>query len=152
MNAIGKAAGVEFKKDGIHVLTVCPGYVQTAFSQNVVLGNERKKVRPDSVRGITAERVARATLTGIREAEAGSDRALDDVCAAEDLSVVSGGGGVGDGQDGGMRDGLQEIFSQRAQGSGKPDFEQDIPAQPAWLPFRPGRGDCRCGGRRRCHR
>jgi short-subunit dehydrogenase len=64
MNAIGKAAGVELKKDGIHVLTVCPGYVRTAFSQNVVLGNEQKKVRPNSVRGITAGRVARATLQG----------------------------------------------------------------------------------------
>ncbi|MGC2544045.1 MAG: SDR family NAD(P)-dependent oxidoreductase, partial [Candidatus Sulfotelmatobacter sp.] len=64
MNAIGKAAGVELKKDGIHVLTVCPGYVRTAFGQNVVLGNEQKKVRPDSVRGITAGRVARATLRG----------------------------------------------------------------------------------------
>ncbi|MGA7400665.1 MAG: SDR family NAD(P)-dependent oxidoreductase [Candidatus Sulfotelmatobacter sp.] len=64
MNAIGKAAGVELKKDGIHVLTVCPGYVRTAFGQNVVLGNEQKKVRPNSVRGITAERVARATLQG----------------------------------------------------------------------------------------
>lgn len=64
LNAIGKAAGAELQKDGIHVLTVCPGYVRTAFSQNVVLGNERKKVRPDSVRGITAERVARATLRG----------------------------------------------------------------------------------------
>ncbi|MFZ0772812.1 MAG: SDR family NAD(P)-dependent oxidoreductase [Candidatus Sulfotelmatobacter sp.] len=64
MNAIGKAAGVELKKDGIHVLTVCPGYVRTNFSENVVLGNERKKVRPGSVKGITAERVARATLQG----------------------------------------------------------------------------------------
>jgi short-subunit dehydrogenase len=64
MNAIGKAAGVELKKDGIHVLTVCPGYVQTAFSENAVRGNELKKVRPGSVRGITAERVARATLRG----------------------------------------------------------------------------------------
>ncbi len=64
MNAIGKAARVELKKDGIHVLTVCPGYVATAFSQNVVLGNERKKVRPNTVKGITAERVARATLQG----------------------------------------------------------------------------------------
>lgn len=64
LNAIGKAAGAELQKDGIQVLTVCPGYVRTAFSQNVVLGNERKKVRPDSVRGITAERVARATLRG----------------------------------------------------------------------------------------
>jgi short-subunit dehydrogenase len=64
LNAMGKAAGVELKKDGIHVLTVCPGYVRTAFSKNVVLGNEQKKVRPDSVRGITAERVARATMQG----------------------------------------------------------------------------------------
>jgi len=46
------------------VLTVCPGYVRTAFGQNVVLGNEQKTVRPASVRGITAERVARATLRG----------------------------------------------------------------------------------------
>jgi short-subunit dehydrogenase len=64
MNAIGKAAGVELKKDGIHVLTVCPGYVRTNFSENVVRGNELKSVRPASVRGITAERVARATLQG----------------------------------------------------------------------------------------
>ena len=62
LNAIGKAAGVELKKDGIHVLTVCPGYVRTAFSENAVRGSELKKVRPGSVRGITAERVARATL------------------------------------------------------------------------------------------
>ncbi|HZW92164.1 MAG TPA: SDR family NAD(P)-dependent oxidoreductase [Candidatus Eremiobacteraceae bacterium] len=67
LNAIGKAAGVELKKDGIHVLTVCPGYVRTQFGENVVLGNEQKKVRPDSVRGITAERVARATLQGYRK-------------------------------------------------------------------------------------
>jgi short-subunit dehydrogenase len=64
LNAIGKAAGVELRKDNIHVLTVCPGYVRTAFGQNAARGRELKKVRPDSVRGITAERVARATLRG----------------------------------------------------------------------------------------
>src|ERR1700693_69372 len=64
LNAIGKAAGVELKRDGIHVLTVCPGYVRTAFSENAVRGSEVKKVRPGSVRGISAERVARATLRG----------------------------------------------------------------------------------------
>lgn len=64
MNAIGKAARVELLNDNIHVLTVCPGYVQTNFSKNVVLGTERNKVRPDSVHGITADRVARATLHG----------------------------------------------------------------------------------------
>lgn len=64
LNAIGKAAEVELKKDGIHVLTVCPGYVRTAFGENAVRGNELKRVRPASVRGITAERVAEATLRG----------------------------------------------------------------------------------------
>jgi short-subunit dehydrogenase len=64
LNAMGKAAGIELKKDGIHVLTVCPGYVQTAFSENAVRGKELKRVRPGRVRGITAERVARATLHG----------------------------------------------------------------------------------------
>jgi len=64
MNAIGKAAGVELINDKIHVLTVCPGYVRTNFSENAVRGNDLKRVRPGSVRGITAERVARATLQG----------------------------------------------------------------------------------------
>lgn len=64
LNAIGKAARVELKKDKIHVLTVCPGYVRTAFGQNAVKGSESKTVRPTQVRGITAERVARATLQG----------------------------------------------------------------------------------------
>jgi short-subunit dehydrogenase len=64
LNAIGKAAGVELKSDGIYVLTVCPGYVRTAFSENAIRGNELKKIRPATVRGITAERVARATLRG----------------------------------------------------------------------------------------
>ncbi len=64
LNAIGKAAGVELKKDGIHVLTVCPGYVRTAFGENAVQGRELKRVRPGSVRGVSAERVARASLRG----------------------------------------------------------------------------------------
>jgi short-subunit dehydrogenase len=64
LNAIGKGAGVELKKDGIHLLTVCPGYVRTSFGDNAIRGNELKRVRPARVRGITAERVARATLHG----------------------------------------------------------------------------------------
>jgi short-subunit dehydrogenase len=64
LNAMGKAAGVELKSDNIHVLTVCPGYVRTAFSDNAERGKDVKRVRPGRVRGITAERVARATLSG----------------------------------------------------------------------------------------
>ncbi len=62
LNAIGKAAGVELKKEGIHVLTVCPGRVRTPFSENAVRGNEIKRV--GSERGISADRVARSTLRG----------------------------------------------------------------------------------------
>lgn len=67
LNAIGKGANVELKGTGINVLTVCPGYVQTAFGKNAMRGKELKQVRPTSVRGITAERVARATLDGYRK-------------------------------------------------------------------------------------
>jgi short-subunit dehydrogenase len=59
---VGKAAAVELKKDAIHVLTVCPGRVRTSFSENAVQGKEVKRV--GSGRGISAERVARATLRG----------------------------------------------------------------------------------------
>src|ERR1700674_4164571 len=64
LNAIGKGARIELMRDGIHVLTVCPGYVRTEFGANEVVGTVKKRVRPGSVRGITAEVVARATLEG----------------------------------------------------------------------------------------
>ena len=64
MNAIGKAARGELAGTGIQVLTVCPGYVNTAFAENVIKGNERKQVRPATTRGISADRVARAVLKG----------------------------------------------------------------------------------------
>ena len=64
LNAIGKAARVELKEVGIHVLTVCPGYVRTAFAENAVRGNQLKSVRPGVVRGVSPARVAQATLRG----------------------------------------------------------------------------------------
>jgi short-subunit dehydrogenase len=64
MNAFGKAARIELKKAGIQVTTICPGYVRTDFTANAIRGKDSKTVRPSSVRGITAERVARATLQG----------------------------------------------------------------------------------------
>ena len=64
MNAFGKAANVELEGSGIHVMTVCPGYVKTDFSANAIRGSEAKTVRPSSIRGISAERVARAVLRG----------------------------------------------------------------------------------------
>ncbi len=39
MNAIGKAARIELKNSGIHVMTVCPGYVRTDFGANAIRGS-----------------------------------------------------------------------------------------------------------------
>lgn len=64
MNAFGKAARVELKYSGINVLTVCPGYVRTDFGANAIKGIQAKTVRPSAVRGISAERVARAVFRG----------------------------------------------------------------------------------------
>jgi len=66
LNAIGKGARVELKRDNINVLTVCPGYVSTDFGAHVV-ADKRGRVRPQSVKGISAERVARATYEGYRK-------------------------------------------------------------------------------------
>lgn len=66
MNALGKAARVELAPENIHVMTVCPGYVRTNFSVNSVRGQNTKVIRPASQRGISAERVARATWRGYR--------------------------------------------------------------------------------------
>lgn len=64
MNALGKAARIELKSAGIHVMTVCPGYVRTDFSANAIRGLEVKTVRPSSTRGVSPERVAMAVLRG----------------------------------------------------------------------------------------
>ena len=65
VNALGKGARLELKRDHINVLTVCPGYVSTGFGEHLV-ANRRGAVRPQSVRGITAERVALAAYRGYR--------------------------------------------------------------------------------------
>jgi short-subunit dehydrogenase len=64
MNAISKAARVELKPLGVHVMTVCPGYIRTEFSARAVKGPGAVDFT-DAVRGrIGPERVARAVLLG----------------------------------------------------------------------------------------
>ena len=67
MNAMGKAARVELAGTGVNVLTVCPGYVRTNFGENIVRGQESKTVKPPSIKGISADRVARAVLSGYQK-------------------------------------------------------------------------------------
>jgi short-subunit dehydrogenase len=66
MNALGKCARMELERDHINVLTVCPGYVRTDFGKHVV-SDRRGNIRPQSVRGVTAERVAQAAYRGYRK-------------------------------------------------------------------------------------
>jgi short-subunit dehydrogenase len=66
VNALSKGARLELKRDKINVLTVCPGYVSTEFGAHVV-ANRQGTVRPPAVRGISADRVARATYRGYRQ-------------------------------------------------------------------------------------
>jgi short-subunit dehydrogenase len=64
MNAIGKAARVELEGTGVNVMTVCPGYIATNFKQNTVRGRTVRRHLGSPIRGISAERVARAVLHG----------------------------------------------------------------------------------------
>jgi short-subunit dehydrogenase len=68
VNALGKAARMELKRDNVNVLTVCPGYVSTDFGTHVV-SDRWSSGRPQSVGGIAAERVARAAYRGYRQAK-----------------------------------------------------------------------------------
>ena len=63
MNAIGKAARMELRASGVHVMTVCPGTIATSFQANVVKGQERLRIGgPDRDPGISADRVAVAVV------------------------------------------------------------------------------------------
>jgi short-subunit dehydrogenase len=64
LNAIGKAARVELRGTGVHVMTVCPGYISTDFAANAVKGREPKRIAASVRYSITADRVARAVVRG----------------------------------------------------------------------------------------
>ena len=63
MNAIGKAARVELAGTGVHVLTVCPGYIATDFAANAVKGKDAQRISVAKKR-VGVERVANAVLNG----------------------------------------------------------------------------------------
>ena len=62
VNALGRAARAELRPQGINVLTVCPGYVETDFSSKALTTQRERRRR--NVRRISTDRVARAVLRG----------------------------------------------------------------------------------------
>jgi short-subunit dehydrogenase len=64
LNAISKAARIELKDTGVNVLTVCPGYIATNFSKNVVRGQVRRRLGGAVRKGPTPDLIARVTLDG----------------------------------------------------------------------------------------
>lgn len=64
LNAFSHASRLELESHGISVVSICPGYVQTAFGANAVKGSESRRVGGSTRHGITVERVARAVLKG----------------------------------------------------------------------------------------
>jgi len=64
LNAFSHASRLELQGSGVSVVSVCPGYVQTAFGANAVKGSDSRRVGGSTRHGITPERVARAVLKG----------------------------------------------------------------------------------------
>ena len=62
LNAISEAARLELEGDGIRVISVCPGRIQTNFGVNTVQGTEGKRLGEGMQKGISPERCARAIL------------------------------------------------------------------------------------------
>lgn len=63
LNALSDSLRMELRAQNIHVLTVCPGRVQTPFTQNAFTDFATRPLYPG---GISAERVARAVLRAVR--------------------------------------------------------------------------------------
>lgn len=56
---------MELRRDGIHAITVCPGYVSTGFQQHILGGAVPKSVQSSRMFLITPEQCARAIARGV---------------------------------------------------------------------------------------
>jgi short-subunit dehydrogenase len=65
LGALTECQRMELKRDGVHTMIVCPGYVQTAFQQNVRYGQPPERVRRGRRFAITPDVCARAIRHGV---------------------------------------------------------------------------------------
>ena len=56
---------MELRRDGIHTMTVCPGYVKTGFQSHVLAGSVPERVGGSRTFVITAEQCAEAIARGV---------------------------------------------------------------------------------------
>jgi short-subunit dehydrogenase len=56
---------MELKRDGIHAITVCPGYVRTDFQAHTLAGRPPEAMRQRRPLAITSERCAEAIARGV---------------------------------------------------------------------------------------
>jgi short-subunit dehydrogenase len=66
LNAYSDGLRMELSTAGIHLLCVCPGYVDTSFSKNVLVGTIPEKVAGQRRFKITADKCAEEVLEGLR--------------------------------------------------------------------------------------
>jgi short-subunit dehydrogenase len=66
LSCISRGARLELAPYGVHVNTICPGYVQTDFNTRAVWGAESLRVAGSGKRGVTATQVADAVWRGYR--------------------------------------------------------------------------------------
>jgi short-subunit dehydrogenase len=65
VGAITDGLRMELRADGIHAMTVCPGYVRTRFATNVLAGDSPDSVRRSRQFSITPEQCAKAIANGL---------------------------------------------------------------------------------------
>src|SRR5262249_7958 len=65
MQAIGMAARMELQRHNINVVTICPGYIATDFSKNMIKGSQPERVGGSVRYAVNASVVARDTLKAV---------------------------------------------------------------------------------------
>ncbi|MCS7025170.1 MAG: SDR family NAD(P)-dependent oxidoreductase [Bryobacteraceae bacterium] len=65
LSSLTQGLRMELKRDGIHVMLVCPGYVSTRFQQNILVGQVPGSVQSSKRFRITPEECAAAIADGV---------------------------------------------------------------------------------------
>ena len=65
VGALTDGLRMELKRDGIHAMTVCPGYVRTAFFKNIIAGIAPAALGGGKLFSIDAEICAQAIARGV---------------------------------------------------------------------------------------